>query len=294
MTDLRGIWGFPLTSFTNGQVDLDALAEGIELQLSGGIDVLCACGLIAEIESLTKDEWHACAAATLALAGDVPGVVTIPAADERLDTVKAAVDLGADALLVLPHSGDVDQIDRRLRAVAASAPGLPLVLYHRAPLALEPDGLSRLCELETLAGLKDGQRDVRRYRRLREALADRLLWLSAWEDVALPCWVLGCDAYAPASVAYEPAYSRAWFERLDAGDIEGARRLLAAHAYAMVDLRLSRPGIDVSVVKAAMAERGLPAGDDRFPALPLTAAERRRVRALLRDLDSALEAAHAQ
>ena len=49
----------------------------------------------------------------------------------------------------------------------------------------------------------------------------------------------------------------------------------------MVDLRLSRPGIDVSVVKAAMAERGLPAGDDRLPALPLTAAERERVRLLL-------------
>jgi hypothetical protein len=40
-----------------------------------------------------------------------------------------------------------------------------------------------------------------------------------------------------------------------------------------------------------MAERGLPAGDERFPALPLTPAERERVRVLLHDLDSALEAA---
>jgi dihydrodipicolinate synthase/N-acetylneuraminate lyase len=294
MTDLRGIWGFPLTSFADSGVDLDALAAGIELQLSGGIDVLCACGLIAEVESLTWDEWYACAAETLARASNVPGVVAIPASDDRLDTVTAAVDLGADALLVLPHSGDLGQIDRRLRAVAAAAPGLPLVLYHRSPLVLEPDGLSRLCELDALAGLKDGQRDVRRYRRLREALADRLLWLSAWEDVALPFWALGCDAYAPASVAYEPAYSRGWFERLEAGDVEGARRLLAAHAYAMVDLRLSRPGIDVSVVKAAMAERGLPEGEVRFPALPLTPAERERVRVLLRDLDSTLETAHTR
>ena len=291
MTDLCGIWGFPLTSFADGRVDLDALAAGIEFQLSGGIDVLCACGLIAEVETLTPDEWHACAGTTLAMAGDVPGVVAIPASDDRLDTVTAAAGLGADALLVLPNSGDVDQIDRRLRAIAAAAPGLPLVLYHRAPLALEPDGLMRLCDLDALAGLKDGQRDVRRYRRLRGAVADRLLWLSAWEDVALPFWVLGCDAYAPASVAYEPVYSRRWFELLETGDVEGARRLLAAHAYPMVDLRLSRPGIDVSVVKAAMAERGLPAGDERFPALPLTPAERERVRVLLHDLDSALEAA---
>jgi dihydrodipicolinate synthase/N-acetylneuraminate lyase len=289
MIDLRGIWGFPLTPFAGERVDLDALAAVVEHQLAGGIDVVCACGLIAEIEALTREEWLICARETLDRAGDVPAVVAVPTSDDRLDTAAAAAELGADALLVVPHSDDVGEIDRRLRAIAAVAPGLPLVLYHRAPLALEPDGLVRLCDLDVLAGLKDGQRDVRRYRRLREAVGARLLWLSAWEDVALPFWALGCDAYAPASVAYEPAYSRAWFELLQAGDVESARRLLAAHAYAMVDLRLSRPGIDVSVVKAAMAERGLPAGDIRSPALPLTASERERVRVLVRDLDAALD-----
>jgi dihydrodipicolinate synthase/N-acetylneuraminate lyase len=292
---LRGIWGFPLTPFAGGGVDLEALATAVEYQVAGDIDVICACGLIAEVESLTREEWRACAAETVARRRGIPAVVAIPASDARLETVEAAVRLGADALLVLPQSGDLDQIDRRLRDVATMAPGLPLVLYHRPPLDLDLAALERLCELEALVGLKDGHRDVRRYRRLHEAMGERLLWVSAWEDVALPFWALGCDAYAPASVAYEPAYSRAWLECLAAGRVAGARRLLAAHAYAMVDLRLSRPGIDVSVVKAAMAERGLPAGDLRAPALPLTPSERERVGMLLRELDAALavEAAEA-
>jgi dihydrodipicolinate synthase/N-acetylneuraminate lyase len=285
---LRGIWGFPLTPFAGGRVDLEALATAVDYQVAGGVDVICACGMIAEIESLTREEWTACAAETLAGRGEIPSVVAIPASDDRLETVPTAVRLEADALLVLPHTGDVEQIETRLRGIASMAPGLPLVLYHRPPLDLDPAALARLCALEALGGLKDGHRDVRRYRRLHEAIGERLLWVSAWEDVALPFWALGCDAYAPASVAYEPAYSRAWLACLTAGNVAGARRLLAAHAYGMVDLRLSRPGIDVSVVKAAMAERGLPAGDVRAPALPLTSPERERLQVLLRELDTAL------
>ena len=82
MTDLRGIWGFPLTPFADGGRRSRRSRCRDRAPASGGIDVLCACGLIAEVESLSRDEWHACAAATLALAGDVPGVVAIPAADD--------------------------------------------------------------------------------------------------------------------------------------------------------------------------------------------------------------------
>jgi dihydrodipicolinate synthase/N-acetylneuraminate lyase len=288
VVDLRGIWGFPLTPFAGDRVDLGAFADGIERQLAGGVDVLCACGAIAQIELLGREEWRACAGEVVARSGAVPAVVTIPATGERLQLAAVAAELGADALLVLPDTGDVERMHESLAAIAAAAPGLPLVLYHRGALELGPDDLRGLCEISELVGLKDGHRDVRRYRRLHEALGDRLCWISAWEDVALPFWALGCDAFAPASVAYDPAYSRAWFDRLTAGDIVGARRLLIAHAYPMVDLRLSRPGIDVSVVKAAMAERGAPAGDLRAPALELTAGELAQVRELMRVLDASL------
>jgi dihydrodipicolinate synthase/N-acetylneuraminate lyase len=286
--DLRGIWGFPLTPFAGDRVDIGALADGIERQLAGGVDVLCACGAIAQIELLGPDEWRACAGEVIARSGAVPAVVTIPATADRLELAAVAAELGADALLVLPDTGDVERMQESLAAIASAAPGLPLVLYHRGALELAPDDLRRLCEIGELTGLKDGHRDVRRYRRLREALGDRLCWISAWEDVALPFWALGCDAFAPASVAYEPAYSRAWYDLLRTGDVEGARRLLVAHAYPMVDLRLSRPGIDVSVVKAAMSERGAAAGDLRAPALKLTAGEHAHARALMRVLDVAL------
>ena len=195
---------------------------------------------------------------------------------------------------MLPRSPSPDETKSLLASIAAAAPGLPLVLYHRRPLQLAVDDLSALCDVESFAGLKDGHRDVRAYRVLRESVGDRLLWLSAWEDVALAFWAVGCDAFAPASAAYAPAYSSAWLGHLEAGNVAEARRLLAGHAYPMVDLRLSRPGIDVSVVKAAMAELGLPSGNARPPALTLTSREHELVAALVGDLTPLLDAAGAR
>ena len=286
---LRGIWGFPPTPFAGGLVDLQALAISVEHQARGGVDVLCACGAIAEVDSLSPDEWSACIAVVLSYAGEIPAVVTIPTWADPAAAANKAAELGADALLVLPRSAETAATKRLLEMLAAAAPGLPLVLYHRPPLHLAVDDLESLCRIAPLAGLKDGHRDVRLYRRLRESVGGRLLWMSAWEDVAIAFWAVGCDAFAPASAAYAPAYARAWLDHLEVGNIAEARRLLAAHAYPMVDLRLSRPGIDVTVVKAMMAELGLPSGEARPPASPLSVEERELVGGLAQALTGLVE-----
>jgi 5-dehydro-4-deoxyglucarate dehydratase len=156
-------------------------------------------------------------------------------------------------------------------------------------LRLEPDELGRLCEIETLVAVKDGHRDVRLFRQLRTVLGARLLWVTAWEDVAPAFWAMGAEAFCPFSTAYAPEYSRAWLSALDAGRTDEADRLLGAHAHPMVDLRLSRPGIDVAVVKAAMTARGLPVGELRHPACSLTDEERNTVTQLVADIASALQ-----
>lgn len=286
---LHGIWGFPPTPFVDDRIDVEGLATLVQHQARGGVDVLCACGAIAEVDSLTADEWRECLEIVVAHANGIPTVATIPTWGDESLAARLAAELGADALLVLPRSPATGDTKRLLASVAAAAPDLPLVLYHRAPLQLEVDDLQALCGVEQLVGLKDGHRDVRRYRRLREGLGERLLWLSAWEDVAIAFWAVGCDAFAPASTAYAPAFSRAWLSHLENGSVVEARRLLAAHAYPMVDLRLSRPGIDVAVVKAAMAELGLPAGDVRPPASRLRPEERAEARRLAHLLARSLE-----
>jgi 4-hydroxy-tetrahydrodipicolinate synthase len=291
---MRGIWGFPPTPFRRDAVDLDLLAALAERQVAGGVDVICVCGAIAQGELLTPAERRDClSAVTGVTAGRLPLVVALPADDDAPLLAEEAMSAGAAALLLIPAEADVAAVSGRLAAISAAAPEAALLLYHRPPLYLEPDDARRLCLDGLLVGVKDGHRDVRLFRRLRGAAGDGVLWVCSWEDVALPFWVLGCDAFTPVSAAYAPEYSRAWLDRLNANDVAGAARLLEAHAYPMVDLRLSRPNIEVSAVKAAMAACGIPAGDSRPPAEPLTAGEFAAVERLVSELHIALEGAAA-
>jgi dihydrodipicolinate synthase/N-acetylneuraminate lyase len=289
-SDWRGIWGFPLTPFAGRGIDHELLAAGTEHQLRGGVDVLCACGMIAQAEQLSEAEHAACIDTVARVAGDrAPVIGTIFAGHGVAHAAAAAVEHGAAGLLVIPRSPRPSAIRASLAATATAAPGVPIVFYHRPPLKLDVEELRWVADVPELAWVKDGHRDVRMFRRLKAA-EPRLEWASAWEDVALAFWALGCDAFAPASAAYAPEYSAAWIGRLRAGDVCGAGALLEAHAYPLVDLRLSRPHIDVSVIKAAMEECGVPAGSTRPPARSLTGRERSEVKQLVQDMRTTLAA----
>jgi 4-hydroxy-tetrahydrodipicolinate synthase len=291
---LGGVWGFPLTPFTRDRVDHALLAGHVRFQVGGGVDVLCACGGIAQAETLSHEERSACLATVVEAAEErVPVVAALTARQDTAGAAAEAARRGVAGLLLLPGSGDPAELAAVLASIGDAAPGVPVVLYHRPPLLLSGDDLRRLAALPALGGIKDGYRDVRLCRRLRAASERPLLWVSAWEDVALPFWALGFEAFAPASAAYEPRYARAWLGCLCSGDVAGARRLLELHAYPMVDLRLSRPDVEVSVVKAAMACCGLDCGEARPPAKPLTAGEREAVERLVSTLRAVLDEASA-
>jgi 4-hydroxy-tetrahydrodipicolinate synthase len=291
---MHGIWGFPPTPFRGDAVDLDLFAALIEHQVAGGVDAICACGALAQGELLTPAERRSCVSVAAGVtAGRLPLVVALPADDDAPLLAEEAAGAGASALLLMPVEGDLAAVSRRLAAVASVATETALLLYHRPPLYLEPDDARRLCMDGLLDGIKDGHRDVRLFRRLRSAVGEEALWVCSWEDLVLPFWVLGCEAFTPVSAAYAPGYSRAWLECLTANDIAGAARLLEAHAYPMVDLRLSRPNIEITAVKAAMTACGIPAGETWPPAEPLTAGEVAAVERLVSELHGALEAVGA-
>jgi dihydrodipicolinate synthase/N-acetylneuraminate lyase len=292
---LRGLWGFPPTPFRDDAVDIDLLEASAEHQILGGLDALCICGAIAQGDLLTPAERRDCLSAVSAVtAGRLPLVVALPADDDAPGLAAEAMGAGAAALLVLPLDGDTEALGARLAAIRGAAPEVAIVLYHRPPLLLTPDDARRLYSEGLAGGFKDGHRDVRLFRRLRSGVGEGALWVCSWEDGALPFWALGCEAFTPVSAAYAPEYSRAWFERLTVNDVAGAARLLEAHAYPMVDLRTSRPHIEVSAVKAAMEICDIPAGDSRPPAEPLTPDERAVVERLVTALHVALEANAAE
>jgi 5-dehydro-4-deoxyglucarate dehydratase len=292
---LSGLWAFPLTPFDrDGDIDLRTLGDLVERQVSGGVDAIVSLGVIAEVESLSPDEWLELAVRIGSLVdARRPHLVTLPpgraAALAAVDHAPAA---RADAVVYVPFATDVEALPATLSELGNRA-RVPVIVYQRGQVRLPIPLLERAVDTGWLVGLKDGTFDVRHYRRIAGALHDRLVLAVAWEDAVLAYAPYGVDAFCPASNAHDPAYSRAWYERLRAGDVDGARALLEAFGHPFSDLRLERPGIDVDVVKEVLRARGLDAGGVRAPGVAATAGERARARALLDQLDAALSAAPA-
>jgi len=289
---LAGLWGFPLTPFVRDGIDLDALAVGVEVQVTAGVDVICACGSIAQLESLSHSEWSRCTTLVVSsVAGRAPVVATVACDGRSVAHSEEAMALGATAILLHPRATTtVDEVATVVRKISVDVPEARILVYAREGVSLEASLLERLADVPSVIGVKDGQRNADRFRRAIAAHAERFIWVAAFEELALPWWAMGADAFCPVSIAYAPAYTRAWWTPLHRGDAATARAVLAVHAYDLADLRRSRPNIGVSAVKELMNLRGIAGAENRPPAVPLQAQEKERLRGLCEDLERFEEA----
>jgi 5-dehydro-4-deoxyglucarate dehydratase len=291
--DLRGLWGFALTPFAGDGIDEVAYRAGVRGLVEGRADVVIAAGTLGQGDRMTAEERRRCVAvAANEVVGAVP-VLGVIVADETAGTAAAAlVDAGADGALVLPMSGEPSSMAASVDAIGRATGGaLPVVVYQRGDLRFEPGTLRELAERPSMIGLKDAHGDLRRFRRLREAVGDRLVWVGASEDLAVAYRTHGADAVSPASLAYQPAYARRYWAALDDGDVTEAVRLLRGFAWPVTDLRYSRPDIEISVVREFARVFGHAVGDLRRPAQALDDAEVREVGRLAAGLDSLLAGA---
>jgi 5-dehydro-4-deoxyglucarate dehydratase len=273
--DLRGLWGFALTPFRGEGVDELAYRAGVERLADGGADVVIAGGTLGQGDRMSDVERVGCVRLARAAAGaPVPLLGVLVAGEGVGDAASALRDAGADGALLLPASGEVAAVARAIAAVERATHGrLPLVLYQRGALLLEPAELRELASSASLIGLKDAHGDLRRFRRLWQALGERLVWIGASEDLAVAYLTHGADAVSPASMAYAPGYAARWWGALQDGDVRGAVELLRRFAWPVTDLRLSRPDIDITVVHELARRFGREVGSPRPPAQPLEPAE---------------------
>jgi dihydrodipicolinate synthase/N-acetylneuraminate lyase len=280
-----GIWGFPLTPFREDAPDLSRVQVIADRIVAGGADVVCANGFVAQGDTMSPAERASCLRAILhTVAGRTPVVATL---FERHDIARIS-EMDISGVVVIPPSDRLEDTLALLDAVAERRPELSAVIYHRPPLALQPDDLLQLTERGALVAIKEGHADVRRFRQLRGASRNRLTWVAAHEDLVLPYWALGADGYCPVSAIYAPEYTQLWWAALSRGDVSSVHRLLAAHAYHIADLRFARGSIDISVVKEISGRCSLDAGQSRAPAKRLSPAEKNAIAALRESLEELL------
>ncbi|MCX7032768.1 MAG: 4-hydroxy-tetrahydrodipicolinate synthase [Arenimonas sp.] len=175
------------TPFTAaGDLDFDAWARLIDLQLAGGTRGIVVAGSTGEAAALSDSEFSALLTAAVA---QVAGRMVVLAGTGQSNTAKTlfqtrlARDGGADAALVVtpPYVRPTQEgLVAHYRAVAEQG-GLPVVLYNvpgRTGCDLLPATVAQLCGHPGIVGLKEARGDQERWDALYPLASDQFALLS--------------------------------------------------------------------------------------------------------------------
>ena len=273
-TALGGISGVHAVPYdAAGEVAPRVLATIVRGIAEAGVHNIVSAGNTGEFFSLTEAEiLHVHAITIEAVAGRalVTAAVGRSLAEARA-TGRAAKAAGADAIMVHypndPFAAPYSQADYFIDL--ADSVDLPMVAYVRSD-RLGVDNLVRVATHPNVAGVKFANTNVMQLSDcVRATKGTAAVWVCGLaESWAAPFYALGARGFTSGLVNIEPARSLAIWRALEAGDMALTRRLVAEIA-GFEELRTHfGNGANVTVVKEAMALRGLPMGPARLPNLP--------------------------
>jgi len=275
----------------SGAVDLDRYAALVDRQVRAGIDVVTANGNTGEFYALDAAEQAAAVRATVSAAGDAVVLAGVghsakQAAAEAADAVAA----GAHGVMVHQPVHPYQSVEGWVayhREVAAAIPDHGVVLYVRSPL-VGVAGFRALADAcPNVVGVKYAVPDPIALAELVRAFRDdRLVWSCGLAESFAPYfWLSGARGFTSGLATVAPQRSLALLAALRAGDFAGAMAIWQ-RLRPFEEMRARRAnGLNVSVVKEALAQLGLCRPDVRPPITVLTEAERAEVKDILADLD---------
>lgn len=289
----KGVLFFPITPFDeNDHVERELLERHIGQGIAHApAAVFVACGT-GEFHALSLDDYREAVAGGVAVTASVVPVIAGvggPLGHAR-DCARAAEQLGADGLLVMPpylvagpQRGLVDYV----RAVAAVT-DLPLIVYHRGAAQFTVGSVERLLELPSVVGIKDGVGDIALMQLFVRAAGTNgrpeLLFFNGLLTAELSqaaYRAIGVPMYSSAVFAMAPEIANAFYRAYAAGDSATTDALLDGFYAPLVALRDESPGFAVSLIKAGVRLGGLPAGPVRAPLVDPDPDQLTRLAALL-------------
>jgi 4-hydroxy-tetrahydrodipicolinate synthase len=227
----------PMTA--EGEIDEAALAAHLTHVLgTDGVVGLLVNGHAGENAALGEAELAVVVRIARQAAGDKRVIAGISAeramAAARMATDAAAA--GADALMIVPpYSWALGADDRVVEAhhrIVAGAAGLPLFLFQGAVqagrTAFGETTLSRLLEIESVVGIKEGSWETLAYertRRLTARLRPDVGVMASGDEHLFTCFVLGSEGSIVSLAAILPDLVVALDRAVAAGDLDQARAL---------------------------------------------------------------------
>lgn len=263
-----------VTPFINGEVDTDAIARLVELQIEGGSKAIIACGTTGEPTTMNAEERELTVRTIVrAVNGRVPVVAGTGSncTQNVIDTANRYADIGCAAqLVVTPYYNKTTQegLYRHYMAIADNTT-LPIVIYNvptRTALDISPEVLDRLASCEKFIALKESSYNIPYVMDKIRHVGGRLAIYSGNDDTVIPLMALGAEGVISVVANVLPQMVAHMATSYLAGD----------HATAL-DLQLRLMPVicamfaEVSPIpcKAAMEMLGLCSGEVRLPLVPI-------------------------
>jgi 4-hydroxy-tetrahydrodipicolinate synthase len=275
-----------ITPFRDGRIDAEALERLIELQLRNGTSAVVPCGSTGESATLTHDEHlEVVRLVVKQVRGRVPVIAGTGSNStaEAIALTHAAKEAGADAaLLISPYYNKPTQegIYQHYRAVAEST-RCPLIVYNipgRTASKIEATTIARLAELEQIVGLKEATGSLDEAQEVIRLCGEKIEVYSGDDSLTLPIMAVGGVGVVSVLANVMPKESADMIAACRRGDWDAARRLHYRLLPLMRALFLETNPIPV---KAALAMMGYCRDEMRLPLLPMSAAPRARLRAVM-------------
>jgi len=274
---LQGFVPAVVTPFTpGGEIMEDAFSDLVGWLIDIGARGICVAGDNGESWTLDIDERKRLTAiAVKRAAGRVPVMTgaTAPGSAQTIRYAQAAIDAGADGLLVMPQTyvlkATRDELLRRFAALA-KAVDAPIVAYNsprRTSIDLTLGDLDALLGVAPIVGIKESNRDFFHHTHLIEKFRDRIAIMVGPCHYIFPGIALGAHGF----IATGPELLGTTAGKL----IQMARQAPSAESAALhykltvVYQALMGAGTWPAAFKAALNLIGQPAGVPRDPVLPL-------------------------
>lgn len=288
-TPFTGLGVALATPFTTGidavggarkpQVDHAAFGRLLDHVLADGrgADHLVVLGSTGEAATVDDVERHALVAQAVSAAAaatrPVPVVVGVGAndTDRACELAEQAAATGADGLLVVTpwySRPQVSGLVAHYRAVAAAAPGLPIMAYNvpgRTGLNLTPAGMRALWTVDQVVALKESSDDIRQIAQLCQEAPEGRAVLAGDDDLALAGIAVGARGLVSVVGNVAPVETAELVHAALAADLGTARERAALLAPLVAALFAETNPVPL---KAALACLGLGTAAVRLPLVP--------------------------
>ncbi len=278
-----------ITPFRNGEVDVDALENLVELQISQGIHGLVPCGTTGETPAMSEAEDRLVIETVVRVSnGRVPVIAGSGSnsTEMAIKYTKMAQEAGADgSLQVAPYYNKPTQegLYRHFAAIAEST-DLPLLLYNipgRTAVTIETNTIARLAELPNIVGVKESTLSMNVTSDIRSLCGEEFAILSGDDPMTLPIMSLGGSGVISVTSNIAPGSVSDMVDAALEGSWERAREL---HYELLPLFRALFAETNPIPVKTAASLLGLCSDEMRLPLIPM---EGENLAALQESLDAA-------